>query len=428
MQEKEGGCCLSGRFIAALLQYLPNEYFKKSEVVMGKTKSVVTKQDQRRYEDGVADAEEVPRCKKIIREVEEFASATAESGDPRLPTLVEALREWLGTNILSGLKKEFVLEKDETGALRWCRVFENQGEIDRARQSTVSRWLNGTANCPFSSKTATRLAWCCIQNKFWGSTPGPNRPLMEHEYYHQLLDKLGSSATTHGNLTREAPGIYQCFRPSCVYPGRYVFGLFAVAALPDVPKYSNKTPTAGNGKVSRVLRTIELHRFSPTHELLDTSPNGIPAIPDVTEITLGYMVKKSRQVLCHAFDSVTGSFQYTVISNFLLGQPSSDKSDTPAIIVPQRELARIQMMSGISVGLVGQLGFFSVPTVLLRVADVSETQCNNDADIVKILNDQLPKRTVGILPEKEIPEFVMRQFKAIERQVVSRLPGGDDFD
>jgi hypothetical protein len=241
------------------------------------------------------------------------------------------------------------------------------------------------------------------------------------------LEQLDSNATTRGNLASEAPGIYQIFRPSIIYPGRYVFGLFAVALMPDAPRHGADLSSQGedDNRYLHVLRTIELHRIgseavAAIEDGAKSAP-GIVAAPRVEEVFRGYMVKKARQVLVHAFDSITGSFQYTVISNFLLSEPvASDLTQT--LHPPRREASRMQMMSGIAVGLVGQVGFYSVPTVMLRVGEIDTTGCETDEMVIGQMRKVSGHDSVGILPKERIPEFVLRQFDVIERQVVLRMP------
>ncbi len=388
---------------------------------MIKTSTASRKAAHEIFMQGQAYADQIPQCTQIMDEVDRSFSGANVS--PRLPLLAQAVRSWLGDRTMSVLsKKQVAVRHGKTYA--WEGLFE-PGETDRSRHSSVSRWLNEGARWPFSKETARRVATCCIQQQFWLPSLGKRRPLMRHEYYHQLLEQLDSSATTRGNLASEAPGIYQCFRPSIIYPGRYVFGLFAVALMPDGPRY----PTDATGQqedgnnTTQVLRTIELHRISsdaqPCQGEASTTMQQIIATPRVEEIFRGYMVKKSRQVLVHAFDSITGSFQYTVISNFLLSETLTE-GVTQAIHMPRREAARMQMLSGVALGLVGQVGFYSVPTVMLRVADVDSNACESDEMLIKQLRQVQGHDAIGILPAESIPEFVKRQFQVIERHVVLR--------
>ncbi len=392
---------------------------------MSKPQQPARKSARDAFTQSQAYADQIPQCRELLDEVERgFTNANTAPG---LRLLAQAIRGWLGDKTMSVLIRKKVAMKVGRG-YEWLDLFENPTlEADRSRHSSVSRWLNGEARWPFSQETARRWAWCSIQHQFWQPSLGKRRPLMRHEYFHQLLEQLDSNATTRGNLASEAPGLYQIFRPSIIYPGRYVFGLFAVALMPDEPRY----PHEGQGqwdadnRYAYVLRTIELHRIGGEMRQSDAVPefsqDGIAATPRVEEVFRGYMVKKSRQVLVHAFDSVTGSFQYSVISNFLL---SESVPDNPALTLhpPRREAARMQMMSGIAVGLVGQLGFYSVPTVMLRVADIDHAACNTDEQLIGQLRNMPGHDAVGILPAERIPEFVLRQFQVIERQVVLHTP------
>lgn len=390
---------------------------------MIKTQTTPRKSARDAFMQGQAYADQFPQCAQLLDEIERGFSGP--NGTPSLRMLAQAVRGWLGDRTMSVLTKKQVAMKIGR-SYEWVDLFEDKArETDRSRHSSVSRWLNGEARWPFSLETARRWAWCSIQHQFWLPTLGKRRPLMRHEYFHQLLEQLDSNATTRGNLAIEAPGIYQIFRPSIIYPGRYVFGLFAVALMPDAPRYA----TEGQGqwdadnRYAQVLRTIELHRIGVEAATVQDIPSplapGIVATPRVEEIFRGYMVKKARQVLVHAFDSITGSFQYTVISNFLLSESIPDNM-AQIRHPPRREASHMQMMSGIAVGLVGQVGFYSVPTVMLRVGEIDAKACETDEEVISQLRKIPGHDSAGILPKDGIPEFVLRQFDVIERQVVLR--------
>jgi len=361
---------------------------------------------------GQAHAEQIAECRELLSELETADADPAQR--PRLLRLARATRAWLaGKGTISVLTRRQVAMPGPNGDdCQWLPLL-GDGEGERARHAAISRWINEESGCPFCPETALRLAWCAIQHEFWLPARGRVPGVRTHQYYHELLRLLDSTATTRGNLHREAPGIYQIFRPSVIYPGRYVVGLFAVVRIADPPRY----PTSGNRLESEttpeVLRTIELHRISADDD--ETSMPPTPALvraPTVEEIFLGYMVKKSRQVLVHSFNSITRSFQFTVISDFLLADPA-------AAGIPRRDHARIEMMSGIAVGLVGQVGFYSVPTVLLRVAEL-DAVAMGEQDMVARLRECRHYEATGILPVERIPPFVLRQFDVIGRQVVLR--------
>lgn len=373
------------------------------------------------YNQGVADADQQLQCKQLLEHVKQSLANSTEK--PRLPLLSSTVRNWLGEYALSLLMKMSVAERRDK-VIKMVGIFE-EGETRRGKHSSFSRWLNKGTPWPFSPNTALRLVWCCIQQRFWQPEMRQDRPLLRHEYYSQLLEQLDSNATTRNNLSVEAPGIYQCFRPSIAFPGRFVFGLFAIALMEDGPLFT-KDATRHHERADtplHVLRTVELHRMAHSQPPVP----GIPVYtehsmhlaqsPNVEEIFRGYVVKKGRQMLIHAFDSVTCSFQYSVVTNFLLSEPVILKEPYPTH-APRRESARIQMMSGIAVGLVGQLGFYSVPTVLLRVRGESDERVyKNDEEVIEMLRRAPGHGLLGMLTEDQLPEFVKQQFQVIERQV-----------
>lgn len=375
------------------------------------------------WQQGQADAEQIPECRELLAEIEGLADSTRQRH--RLPLLARATRRWLENNskgerrgTVTILNKQQIAWHVGNTDYQWQPVLR-PGEDDLSRHSTISRWLKEEANCPFSTETVRRLAWCAIQNEFWLTTRGRRRGIYRHEYYHQLLQQLDSSATTCGNLHREAPGVYQCFRPSVIYPGRYVVGLFAVALITDELRHTQPAIDRGTSpKPPDILRTVELHRITPDDESDGPAlSHGLIQAPGVEEVFTGYMVKKSRQVLVHAFNVITRSFQYTAISDYLLSEPL-DAIGTGA---PRRERACLQMASGTTVGLIGQVGFYSVPTVLLRVDNIClEGVYNDDEIIARLRGSRLCETAVGIFPAERIPDFVLQQFKVIGRQVVLR--------
>lgn len=375
------------------------------------------------WQQSQADAEQIPECRELLAEIEGLADLVRQRH--RLPLLARATRRWLENGskgdqrgTVTILNKQQVAWPVEPGGYRWNTLLQ-PGEDDLSRHSAISRWLKEEANCPFSTKTVRHLAWCAIQNEFWLPARGRRRGIYRHEYYHQLLQQLDSTATTRGNLHREAPGVYQCFRPSVIYPGRYVVGLFAVALLADEPRYTPYTTGRSTTAPSlEILRTVELHRIAPDDENDGAAlTQGLIQAPGVEEVFTGYMVKKSRQVLVHAFNVITRSFQYTVISDYLLSEPLTSNNSG----APRRERACLQMASGITVGLIGQVGFYSVPTVLLRVGNISlDGVANDDEIIARLRGSRLCETAVGIFPAERIPDFVLRQFKVIGRQVVLR--------
>lgn len=386
------------------------------------------------YKQGKADEDHNPLCRNLVEHVETDIASSVDK--PRLTLLASTIHEWLGWKARSSLRNLSVAEKHGRD-YRMVTVFSGD-EGEKGKDSAFSRWINQGGPWPFSEATARRLLSCCIQQKFWAPGLGRSdtRSLFRHEFYHQLVEQLDSNATTRSNLVSEAPGVYQCFRPSVAYPGRFVFGLFAVALMEDGPRSMREvTRLAGRGNETiQVLRTIELHRMNqassgqPEQGLAaDSGPSSASGSlsktlvygPNVEEIFRGYMVKKSRQVLVHAFDAVTSSFQYSVITNFLLSEPFQTDEEKKTHI-PRREAAKIQMMSGIAVGVVGQLGFYSVPTVLIRVEDDSENVYQNDGQIVEKLRNNLAYESLGMITEAELPDFVKKQFQIIERQVVLR--------
>lgn len=368
------------------------------------------------WAQGRANAELVPACRELINEI---AGLTGELLRQNLPfrVLAVATRAWLKKASIANKRATVSILKTSSVALpidndcRWIPVL-GKGESDERLHSAISRWLSEEgANCPFSSDTVRRLAWAAIQAEFWLPVTAHQRALTKtHEYGRQLEFQMRCGATTRGNLHSQAPGVYQIFRPSETFPGRYVVGLFGVALVSDP---SNELPEIDSPHVHSgdVLRTLEVHRIEP--DAIDISSNqsyDVVVAPSVLDIYAGYLVKKSSNIICHAFNSISRSFQYTIFRDYLLSESLCDDKNAGR---PTYKRAYLQMAKGISVG----ADFFCVPTVILRINNIDLVDVGDDDEFIARLRESRFWDSAGIFTAERIPDFVHRQFQIIKRQI-----------
>ncbi|UCV22548.1 hypothetical protein [Ferribacterium limneticum] len=295
----------------------------------------------------------------------------------------------------------------------WLPVLAD-GESELKQHPAISRWLSEPgAPCPFSSDTIKKLAWASIQQEFWSPNSGqPHALRYVHEYGRQLEQQLRSGATTRGSLRLHAPGVFQIFRPSAIYPGRYVVGIFGVALVTDYP--CNELPEIDNRNCAGfdVLRTVEVHRVAPDDDVdMSNQSHNLLAAPSATDIHFGYLVKKSHNIICHSFNAVTCAFQLTIFRDYLLSEPPLSENMNSGMQTHKR--AHLQMATGVSVG----ADFFCVPTVILRINNIDLVGIRDDNEFIARLRGIRFWESAGIFTAKNIPDFILRQFMIIRRQI-----------
>ncbi len=204
--------------------------------------------------------------------------------------------------------------------------------IRSASQFTFSRWCSGKSE--LEGDDAERLLNYLVEEGFWDEVRDQLAVArVPDQYFWSLVHELESVRTTRQKLKDAAPGVYQVWRPSVVWPGRYVLGMLVI--------YFNASTGA--------MRTLEIHRMNGAAN----ESHGLVETPAITEILRGYIVKKSSQLVVHAFERETRAFQITVFANLL------------------QQDRQIKAMSGLCVGLIGQRGLFCRPVVLVRQGAVS---------------------------------------------------------
>lgn len=364
-----------------------------------------------------ANADNITECQELIAEIEEHTEERLRQKSP-FPLLARATRRWLEKALrgnrratVSVLKTMYVALPTGNETFQWLPILD-KGEADVRIHSAISRWLNEGASCPFSSDTVRRLAWAAIQAEYWLPASGHQRGIsFRHEYSRQLERQMDCSATTRGNLYRQAPGAFQIYRPSIIFPGRFLVGLFGVALVADQP--CDAMPANGCSETPArldVLRTVEVHRVAPDDIDSTGLAHDLIQAPGAEDVYTGYLVKKSSNIIVHAFNAITSSFQYTIFSDYLLSEPLYDEKN---IGIPTRERASLQMASGISVG----DGFFCVPTVILRINNIDLAGVGDDDEIIARLRASRLGEVAGIFTADSIPDFVLRQFQIVQRQI-----------
>jgi hypothetical protein len=339
---------------------------------------------------------------RIAQEISEFKLGN-KSSNPRLELLREKYRSiqalgcgdrWEGSAPYLGLTH-----------LESADVFL-RGSASRASQ--FSRWAGEAIDAPFpfTKSEARRLLHFLWIQPGWNDFNRIARTIAEipNAYYFALIEALESGHATHENLGYAAPGVYKCYRRSTLMPHCFVSGLLAVVS------YGN------------ALRTIEVHRFR----------GGEGALPSVFEVYEGWMVKKSRQILIHAFDCLTRAFHLTVISNAL-----SSPAEFSAATKPTKKNSKFQILSGIATGVVGQLGFYSVPTVYTRLGELEMAALPpaHAADSGKFIHAVLEAMEnspvcgqaysgMDMIAAEELPELVRVQIEAVRRQYAQQNEHG----
>ncbi|WP_137936559.1 hypothetical protein [Chitinivorax sp. B] len=250
--------------------------------------------------------------------------------------------------------------------------------IQRASQFTFSRWCSGKAE--LEADDAERLLQYLVNEGFWDEVRDQLAiARVPDQYFWSLVHELESVRTTRQKLRDATPGIYQMWRPSVVWPGRYVLGMLLI--------YFNSKTGA--------MRTLEVHRMNGSQ----AEQTGLVATPEVTEVLRGYLVKKSSQLIIQSFERETRAFQITVFASML------------------QQDRQIKAMSGLCLGLVGQRGLFCRPVVLVRQGGLSkawqavlDTQLDEDGWPRHGFFDTLSKeplyQAMNIVAEQDVPPFV----------------------
>jgi hypothetical protein len=189
-----------------------------------------------------------------------------------------------------------------------------------------------------------------------------------------------------------APGIYQVWSSSVLLPGKYVFGLFAI--------YED----------CRTIKTLEIQRLPA----IRNDESGIIIQPSLEEISSGYMIKKSQQIMIHGFDLITHLFKFTSIIDTLRG--TDDRG-------------YFNVMKGIDIQIIGQ-NHFSRPKVFIRqnnIEDLLNVPPNleqpsdspfpnfsaKDKEIFNAIKHLDVYSTLSLLEEDCVPDFIKAQLASI---------------
>lgn len=173
-----------------------------------------------------------------------------------------------------------------------------EGVLPGNKDPQFSRWKKSGAKWPFHQKDAIKLLHFFWTHTYWSAAEWHRRKAHTDpdEYFDSLVHKMRCERSTRENLELAVPGLYQVWSRSVVLRGRYVFGLFAA--------YTD----------GHALKTVEIHKLPRL-----TDADGIVLQPALEETAFGYMVKKSQQIIVHAFDSITRAFKFTAITNTYRG-------------------------------------------------------------------------------------------------------------
>lgn len=336
---------------------------------------------------------------KLSSEIAEFRPER-RGGRPKLEGLAEKYRDVQANGSSDPTEKDYL----GLAYLVNARVFSA-----RCQQSApqFSKWSRNPpeAPFPFAKAYAQRLLHFLWTQPGWNDFNRDARAVaaMPNAYYFALLQALASGHATHESLSLSAPGVYRCYRQSTLMPHLFIAGMLAVVLH------------------GHAIRTFEVHCFRDNASANDPGQR----VPSMFEVYEGWMVKKSRQILIHAFDCATRAFHLTVISNVL-----SSPSNFPVATRPTKKTSQFQLMSGIATGVVGQLGFYSIPAVYIRLDDfpVPEATRRNvmldNETIVQIVLQRLESdavshdayHTMGLVEGDALPEVVRVQLQTVQQQ------------
>lgn len=301
--------------------------------------------------------------------------------------------------------------------------------ITKEHRSRFQTWfLQDSAPWPEKDEKTEALKLLEVMQKDprWDGAPGvtDSPPLDKDRYFEALTALLHCKEEIQSDLARRAVGIYVVYRPSIVYPTRYVQGLMACFV------------DAATG----ALRTIEVHRM--TQEFDGVAADGksekdasteARTTPELEDILLGCMVQKSRLIQIHSVDLITRSFGLTYLRTALRGPAfpyphSQEPSDTDgvrfaaldderAMGFPSVESADkrddlvspFAVLSGVASGTVGG-SFFAFPCVYTRAADLPADILPKASAIFAYLRGEPRYRSVlGLVAE--VPAFIREQLK-----------------
>lgn len=332
---------------------------------------------------------------------------------------------------------------EDFGALSPTRLLDVA--IRREHRSRFQTWfLQDSAPWPERGEGpkegALKLLRLMQKDPRWEGAPRvANSPRADRDrYFEALTALLHCKEETQAGLARRAIGIYAVYRPSIVYPSRYVQGL--MVCYVDV--------------ATGALRTIEVHRMpqegedptsEPPHEMSNSSP--VRTTPELEDILQGCVVQKSRLLQIHAVDLITRSFSLTYLQAVLRGpafpypdaadEAGHDESrfaaldDERAMGFPATDRAGkngaedlvspFALLSGVVSGTVGG-SFFAYPCVYSRVAELPSKVHRRASSIFAYLRSE-PKYVAALGLVETVPPFVLEQLK-LRLPPTAQLPDG----
>lgn len=353
----------------------------------------------------------------------------AKEGRQALPTLKGLYRAMISRN-KGYWDPKARRTADDFGALS-PTVLVRQDVIAKEHRSRFQTWfLQDAAPWPEKGdkKEARKLLAVMQADPRWDGAPGvAETPQPDRDrYFEALTALLHCKDEIQVDLARRAAGIYVVYRPSIVYPGRYVQGLMACFV----------------DDATRALRTIEVHRMkredaSSTGGLAEGAGHAATLAnitPELEDILLGCMVQKSRLIQIHSVDLMTRSFGLTYLQTALRGPAFPTEApgsavrdgarfaaldDERAMGFPSSEregslgaddlVSPFALLSGVASGTVGG-SFFAFPCVYSRAADLPRDVPKKASGIFAYLRAEA--RYAAVLGVVEtVPPFVLEQLK-----------------
>ncbi|MFM2068298.1 MAG: hypothetical protein RLZZ584_3207 [Pseudomonadota bacterium] len=269
----------------------------------------------------------------------EYVSIERDIQEERYDTLREKLQFILGERVAGHVDAGPADRTREQQSFMYSSLVR-LGILPADRSSDYTRWRKeDRKSWPFDRDAARRLLGHLWKESFWSVAEWSRRREDEQgdNYFEVLVRQMECERTTEENLGRDALGVYEVWRPSVILPGRYVRGLFAVYKVEG----------------GRPIKTVEIHRLRVRlAKDAQFSDN-----PEMEAIYLGYMVKKSRQILIHSFESKTRAFHQTVLTSVHFGTRAQGHG--------------FAVMSGVTTGMIGHQSFYAFPIVLVRNVEAS---------------------------------------------------------